>query len=61
MRLTLLVPRVGTHPFKARLHEWYTRLGYRVVGRRDFADYLPESAALLTTPCDLVEYEKPLA
>jgi GNAT superfamily N-acetyltransferase len=60
MRLRLLVPREGTHPFKARLHAWYTRLGYRVVGRLDFAVELPELAALLTTPCDLVVYEKRL-
>ena len=60
MRLTLLVPRVGTHPFKARLHAWYSKLGYRVIGRRDFADVLPGSARLLTAPCDLLIYEKAL-
>jgi len=60
MRLTLLVPRVGTHPFKARLHAWYTKLGYRVIARHDFADQLPQSARLLTAPCDLVAYEKAL-
>ena len=27
--LTLLVPREGVHPFKQRLHDWYTRLGIR--------------------------------
>jgi N-acetylglutamate synthase-like GNAT family acetyltransferase len=58
MRLTLLVPRAGTHPFKARLHAWYSRLGYRAIARRDFADELPQSARLLTAPCDLVVYEK---
>ena len=61
MRLTLLVPRAGTHPFKARLHAWYAKLGYRVIARQDFADELPESARLLTAPCDLVVYEKALA
>ena len=60
MRLSLLVPKVGTHPFKARLHAWYSRLGYRETGRRDFADVLPESAPLLSAPCDLVFYEKAL-
>jgi len=60
MRLSLLVPQVGTHPFKARLHAWYSRLGYRQIGRRDFADVLPESARLLAAPCDLVFYEKAL-
>lgn len=60
MRLSLLVPHTGTHPFKSRLHAWYSKLGYRVIARRDFADELPESARLLTAPCDLLIYEKPL-
>jgi GNAT superfamily N-acetyltransferase len=60
MRLTLLVPRTGTHPFKARLHAWYSKLGYRVIERCDFADVLPEPARLLTAPCDLLTYEKAL-
>jgi GNAT superfamily N-acetyltransferase len=60
MRLTLLVPRTGTHPFKARLHAWYSKLGYRVIARHDFADELPQSARRLTAPCDLVTYEKAL-
>lgn len=60
MRLTLLVPRSGTHPFKARLHDWYSKLGYRVIARCDFAHELPESARLLSAPCDLVIYEKAL-
>ena len=54
-------PAHGTHPFKARLHAWYTRLGYRVIGRDDFADVLPDAARLLTAPCDLLVYEKALA
>jgi hypothetical protein len=58
--LKLLVPRTGTHPFKARLHAWYSKLGYRVTARLDFADELPQSARLLTAPCDLVIYEKAL-
>jgi len=60
MRLTLLVPHTGTHPFKARLHAWYSKLGYRPIARRDFADELPQSAPLLPAPCDLVVYEKAL-
>jgi N-acetylglutamate synthase-like GNAT family acetyltransferase len=60
MRLSLLVPRTGTHPFKARLDAWYAKLGYRVIARHDFADALPDSARLLTAPCDLLIYEKPL-
>jgi GNAT superfamily N-acetyltransferase len=60
MRLTLLVPRTGTHPFEARLHAWYSKLGYRPIERHNFADVLPESARLLTAPCDLVVYERAL-
>jgi ribosomal protein S18 acetylase RimI-like enzyme len=60
MQLKLLVPRTGAHPFKARLHAWYSKLGYRVTARRDFADELPQSARLLTAPCDLLTYEKAL-
>jgi GNAT superfamily N-acetyltransferase len=60
MRLELLVPREGTHPAKVRLHEWYSRLGYRAVRRDDFAAAYPEAAQWLAVPCDLVGYEKPL-
>ena len=60
MRLELLVPKEGTHPAKERLHAWYTRLGYRVVGRDDFAAGYPELAPRLVVPCDLVRYAKPL-
>ena len=61
MRLELLVPRDGTHPAKVRLHEWYSRLGYRVARRGDFAAAYPEAALWLAVPCDLVGYEKPLS
>jgi GNAT superfamily N-acetyltransferase len=60
MRLELLVPRVGTHPAKERLHAWYTRLGYRAIERAGFARTYPEAARELAVPCDLVTYEKPL-
>jgi GNAT superfamily N-acetyltransferase len=60
MRLQLLVPREGTHPFKQRLDAWYRRLGYRVVRREDFAECLPEPARHLAVGCDLVTYERPL-
>src|SRR5262249_40462833 len=36
MRLQLLVPKQGEHPFKVRLDGWYQRLGYRPTGREDF-------------------------
>jgi predicted N-acetyltransferase YhbS len=60
MRLTLLVPRSGSHPFKVRLDDWYRRQGYRVVGRADFAVTHPEPARLLRAPCDLVTFERAL-
>ena len=60
MRLTLLVPQEGSHPFKVRLDDWYRRQGYRVVGRADFATTHPEPARLLVAPCDLVTFERAL-
>jgi GNAT superfamily N-acetyltransferase len=60
MRLELLVPRHGTHLAKERLHAWYTRRGYRAIGREDFAVRYAEAALRLAVPCDLVTYEKRL-
>lgn len=60
MRLTLLVPRDGQHPFKVRLEDWYRRQGYGVVGRADFAATHPEPARFLVAPCDLVTFERAL-
>jgi GNAT superfamily N-acetyltransferase len=60
MRLTLLIPHEGTHPFKQRLHSWYSRLGYRAIGAEDVAKALPEIEKTVI-PCDLVTYEKVLA
>jgi GNAT superfamily N-acetyltransferase len=60
MRLELLVPRSGTHRAKVRLHEWYSRLGYRVVGRAGFEVAYPDAALWLAVPCDLVTYSKRL-
>jgi GNAT superfamily N-acetyltransferase len=60
MQLELLVPRDWTHPTKQFLHEWYSRLGYRVVGRRDFTADDPRIASLLATAVDFLVYEKTL-
>jgi GNAT superfamily N-acetyltransferase len=60
MRLQLLVPREGEHPFKVRLHEWYSRLGYRVVARTPCEVALPDSLPYLAIPCDMLDYEKAL-
>jgi GNAT superfamily N-acetyltransferase len=60
MRLTLLVPKEGSHPFKVRLDDWYRRQGYRVIGRADFAATHPEPARLLLVTCDLLTFERAL-
>jgi predicted N-acetyltransferase YhbS len=54
MELELLIPRGAPHPAKVRLDEWYSRLGYVRVGRRDFED------PLLAVPADLWVYRKDL-
>ena len=48
-----------THPFKQRLHSWYSRLGYRAIGTEDVAKALPEIEKTVI-PCDLVTYERVL-
>jgi predicted N-acetyltransferase YhbS len=54
MQLELLIPCGAPHPSKQRLHEWYSRLGYVRVGRRDFDE------PLLAGPADLWVYRKSL-
>ena len=54
VELELLVPHGAPHPDKVKLDGWYQRLGYRVIGRRDFAE------PLLVAPADLVVYRKSL-
>jgi GNAT superfamily N-acetyltransferase len=60
MQLELLVPRVGKHPNKVFLDDWYSRIGYRVVRTISLADAYPALAPLLATECEFVIYEKPL-
>ena len=60
MQLELLVPRQWRHEGKAQLHDWYSRLGYREVGREPAREALGSLGALLVTPCDLVTYQRPL-
>lgn len=59
-QLDLLVPTHFDHPFKKRLDVWYTRLGYRIVGRRDFALDYPDLAPQLAGPTEYRMYEKTL-
>jgi ribosomal protein S18 acetylase RimI-like enzyme len=54
MQLELLVPRGDPHPHKERLHEWYSRLGYQEISRREFDE------PLLAAPADLRTYRKSL-
>jgi GNAT superfamily N-acetyltransferase len=60
MQLELLVPRGWTHPTKAFLDAWYTRLGYRVARTGAIDEAYPALAPLLATPCDFVIYHKRL-
>jgi GNAT superfamily N-acetyltransferase len=60
MQLELLVPREWTHPVKAFLDAWYTRIGYRPVRTGTIDEAYPHLAPLLATPCDFVIYHKPL-
>lgn len=60
MQLELLVPKAWTHPAKKFLHDWYTRLGYRVVRTGSIHEQYPALAPQLATPCDFVIYHKKL-
>ncbi len=53
MQLELLVPH-APHVHKQRLHEWYSRLGYRLVSEREFDE------PLLAAPADMRTYRKSL-
>jgi GNAT superfamily N-acetyltransferase len=57
MELELLIPHVP-HEHKRKLHDWYSRLGYREVGRRPFP--LEYQGEQLAGPADLVTYRKRL-
>ena len=60
MQLELLVPTSWQHPSKQFLHEWYSRIGYRVVKTSTLGELYPELEPLLATSCDLVVYRKSL-
>lgn len=60
MQLELLYPSTWTHPVKQFLHEWYTRLGYRVVAHGDLATDYPALVPRLATACDFLVFHKPL-
>ena len=60
MQLELLVPRGWTHPAKAFLDAWYSRIGYRVTRTGTIDEAYPALAPLLAAPCDFVIYHKRL-
>jgi GNAT superfamily N-acetyltransferase len=60
MQLELLTPQTWTHPTKEFLHDWYTRLGYRIVRTDSIDEQYPALAPRLATPCDFVIYHKKL-
>ncbi|KAJ7226143.1 hypothetical protein GGX14DRAFT_490652, partial [Mycena pura] len=60
MQLELLVPTWFEHKFKKRLLEWYSRMGYELVGVGQLSDIYPSLASLLKGQCELRIYEKSL-
>lgn len=60
MQLELLVPKTGVHPAKARLRNWYDRLGYRVVRSAQFDQVAAHLAPKLAVPCEFLIFRKPL-
>jgi ribosomal protein S18 acetylase RimI-like enzyme len=61
MRLELLVPRDGAHPFKERLRAWYERLGYRVERIAPFEEIASHPPAELAVPCEFLVFRKTLS
>ncbi|MDR7277805.1 GNAT family N-acetyltransferase [Catenuloplanes atrovinosus] len=60
MQLELLYPTEWEHPVKAFLRDWYTRSGYRIVHKADFAEAYPALAPKVATPCDFLVFHKAL-
>jgi GNAT superfamily N-acetyltransferase len=60
MQLELLVPKNGVHPEKARLHAWYSRLGYVVVRTAPFGEVAAHLESRLATPCEFLIFRKDL-
>ena len=60
MQLELLVPQTWTHPVKAFLHAWYTRMGYQRVRTGRLEEAYPALQPQLATPCDFAIYHKDL-
>ena len=61
MRLELLTPRHWTHPSKAFLRRWYSRIGYAPQTTEPFESMHPELVPELATECDFTVWHKSLA
>src|SRR5262245_60587460 len=60
MRLELLTPRNWTHPSKAFLKKWYSRIGYKPQATEPFEILHPELVSELATECELTVWHKSL-
>lgn len=60
MQLELLVPQEGSHPDKAILESWYTRIGYRPDHTESVDASFPQLADMLAIPCKLIVFQKEL-
>ena len=58
--LELLRPNKWTHPEKVKLHDWYSRIGYKEVSTMNLAELNPHLTHLLATECTLHVYHKRL-
>lgn len=59
MRLEVLVTN-PPHPHLERLASWYSRLGYREVGRTGLLEISPHEVAFLARPCEVSLMQKTL-
>ena len=61
MRLEVLAPRYWTHPSKAFLKQWYSRIGYTPDATEPFESMHPELVSEVATECDFTVWHKALA
>lgn len=58
MRCELLVSTEWENPYKVRMHNWYVRMGYKVVGTGNFAEEWPQYGVHLMSDVEFRVYEK---
>jgi N-acetylglutamate synthase-like GNAT family acetyltransferase len=61
LQLKLLVPSEGIHPLKEQLRDWYTRIGFSVVGSLTVAQVSRDAVAEMAQPCEFLVFHKPLS